>query len=127
MPQDPLHHRWSDLPTDSPMALLARQRVIGEQAMISRVTLQKGCCVATHAHPNEQFACLLSGRMKFALGAEGARDRREVIVSGGEVLHLPPNLPHSAEALEESVILDIFSPPSATTGIDEKTQPGAHG
>jgi quercetin dioxygenase-like cupin family protein len=109
------------------MALLSRQRVIGEKAMISRVTLQKGCVVKTHAHPNEQFACLLSGRMKFGLGAEGSRERRDVLVGAGEVLRLPPNLPHSAEALEESVILDIFSPPSATTGIDEKTQPGAHG
>jgi quercetin dioxygenase-like cupin family protein len=100
------------------MALLERRRLIGAQAMISHVTLFKGCFVPSHAHANEQFCCVLSGRLRFGLGAEGAPDRREVTVGAGEVLHLPSNLPHSAEALEDTVVLDIFSPPSQTTGID---------
>ena len=111
-------HRWSDLKTDTPMPLLERQRIIGEKAMLSRVTLKKGCHVPTHSHANEQFACILSGALKFGLGAEGSRDRSEVIVRTGEVLHLPSNVPHSAEALEDTVVLDVFSPPSEKTGID---------
>lgn len=114
-------HRWSDLPTDTPMALLSRQRIIGDKAMISRVILKRGCFVPTHAHENEQFACTISGKLKFMIGAEGSQDRREVIAAAGEVLHLPSNVPHSAEALEDTVVLDIFSPPSATTGIDRKS------
>jgi quercetin dioxygenase-like cupin family protein len=101
------------------MPLLERRRVIGEQAMISHVTLHKGCSVPTHAHTNEQFCCVLSGRLRFGLGADNAPDRREVTVSAGEVLHLPSNLPHSADALEDTIVLDIFSPPSQTTGIDQ--------
>ena len=101
------------------MPQLERRRVIGEQAMISHVTLHKGCMVPTHAHTNEQFCCVLSGRLRFGLGAEGSPERREVTVSAGEVLHLPSNLPHSAEALEETVVLDVFSPPSERTGIDQ--------
>ncbi len=114
-------HRWSDLPTDTPMALLSRQRIVGDKAMISRVTLKRGCFVPTHSHENEQFACTISGKLKFMIGAEGSQDRREVIAAAGEVLHLPSNVPHSAEALEDTVVLDIFSPPSATTGIDRKS------
>ncbi len=64
--------RWADLTADRPMALLERRRVIGEKAMISRVALDKGCIVPTHAHENEQIACLLSGKMRFGIGAEGS-------------------------------------------------------
>jgi quercetin dioxygenase-like cupin family protein len=111
-------HRWDELTPDVPMPMLERRRIIGEQAMISRVQLETGCVVPTHSHQNEQFACLVSGRMKFGIGHEGEPGFHEVILEPGEILHLPSMLPHSAVALVESVILDIFSPPSATTGID---------
>jgi hypothetical protein len=44
----------------------------------------------------------------------------------GELLHLPPNLPHSAFAEEETLVLDLFSPPATVTGIDQKPR-DAHG
>lgn len=115
-----LVHRWETLPDDAPMALLTRKRVIGEQMMISRVVLSKGCDVPSHSHANEQFAILLSGKVRFGLGAPGTPEHREVVVNAGEVLHLPSNLPHSAFALEETLILDLFSPPSQKTGIDRR-------
>ncbi len=115
---DAAAYRWSDLATDRPMASLERQRVIGEKAMISRVTLERGCFVPTHAHENEQFACVLSGRLRFGIGAEGSASRRDVDVGPGEVMHIPGHVPHSALALEPTEVLDIFSPVSATTGID---------
>lgn len=114
--------RWEGLAADSPMPLLQRRRVMGEKMMVSEVRLHKGCAVPTHSHENEQISCVLSGRLKFGLGAEGSPERREVIVSGGETLLLPSHVPHSAEALEDTVVLDLFSPPSATTGIDRKPQ-----
>lgn len=119
-PGQAVHHRWDHLPIDKPMPLLSRRRVIGEKAMISDVRLEKGCHVPTHAHENEQFTCIVSGKLRFGIGAEGAADRYEVDVAAGEVIHLPSNLPHSADALEDTRVLDIFSPPSATTGIDRK-------
>ncbi len=116
--QSSLVHRWETLTQDNPMPLLSRKRVIGENMMLSHITLAKGCHVPSHSHANEQFAVILSGRLKFGLGAPGTSDYREVTVSAGEVLHLPPNLPHSAHALEDTLALDIFSPPSQKTGID---------
>lgn len=115
---DPLVHDFASLPWDRPMALLSRQRVIGQHVMISRVVLEKGCDVPLHAHANEQMAFIVSGRLRFVLGADGSPDRRVVTVTDGQVLHLPSNLPHAAFAEERTVVLDIFSPPSATTGID---------
>lgn len=107
--------RWTDLPCDRPIPLLERRRVIGERAMISHVTLRQGCSVPMHAHENEQFCCVLSGRLKFTLGGDTPR---EAVVGAGEVIHLPSNLPHAAEAMEDTVVLDVFSPVSEKTGID---------
>lgn len=120
-------HRWSELAKDCPMSLLERRRIIGEKAMLSQVLLKKGCDVPTHEHENEQFACIISGRLRFGIGAEGSPQRREVVVNAGEVLHLPGNVPHSAYAEEETLVLDIFSPPSATTGIDVGEKEGEQG
>ena len=120
MPNPARVARWSDLPLDAPMALLERRRIIGERAMISHITLRKGCDVPTHAHENEQFSAVLSGRLRFGLGAEGTPERHDVTVGPGQVIHLPSGLSHSAYAEEETVVLDIFSPPSATTGIDRR-------
>ncbi|MCA9277643.1 MAG: cupin domain-containing protein [Phycisphaeraceae bacterium] len=110
---------WDDLPTDQPMARIDRKRIIGSQMMLSHVTLHKGFKVGVHTHENEQFAVLLSGRMVFTLedGPDGAS--RTIEMTAGSVLHLPSNVPHGAEAVETSVILDLFSPPSEKTGVDK--------
>ncbi len=104
--------------SDQPMPLVKRKRIIGTQAMLSHVTLEIGLVVPTHQHVNEQFVCMLSGRVRFLVGNEGGADRQDVILAGGQVLHLPSNAPHSCEVLERAIVLDVFSPPSETTGVD---------
>ena len=123
-----VHVRWNEQPDDHPMPLLARKRVIGQQAMISRVFLKKGCDIPTHAHENEQIAIVISGKARFGLGAEGSAARSELIVGADEVLHLPSNVPHSRYAMEDTLIIDVFSPPSQKTGIDRPSPlPGREG
>ena len=112
-------YRWTDLPTDSPMPLIERRRIIGQKMMISEVLLKEGFVVPSHTHENEQFACVIRGKIRFGLGVQGSPEHQNVELTGGEVLHLPANVPHSAEALQETVILDLFSPPSEKTGIDQ--------
>ncbi len=121
MPKEPVRHRWAEMTADFPMPKLDRKRIIGEKMMLSLVRLDKGCLVPTHAHENEQLTCVLKGCLRFTLGAEGAADRKTVDVRADEVLHLPSGAPHAAEALEETLVLDCFSPPSAGTGIDRRT------
>jgi quercetin dioxygenase-like cupin family protein len=101
------------------MELLERKRIIGKQMMISQVFLRKGCVVPTHAHANEQFACIMQGELRFGIGAEESAERYEVNVKAGEVIHLPSNVPHSAEAVQDTLVLDLFSPPSEKTGVDQ--------
>lgn len=105
---------WADRPAEHPMPLLERRRVTGEKAMVSYLVLHKGCLVPTHAHENEQFLCIIRGRLRCIVGD----DRREIILGPDQVLYLPSNTPHSAEALEESIMLDIFTPPIAMMGAD---------
>ena len=112
--------RWSDLPQDHPMPKIDRRRIIGSHLMISEVFLHKGFSVPTHQHTNEQFAWVTRGRVRFGIGADGSPQRRDMTLTAGEVLHLPPNVPHSAEALEDSMVIDMFSPPSEKTGVDRK-------
>ena len=108
--------RWSELASDDPLPLVRRKRVVGSEAMLSRFELGAGCEVPGHSHENEQFACVLSGSVRFVVGKEGAEE--ELVLGAGEVLHLPPNVPHSTFAREDSVVLDVFAPPSERTGVD---------
>lgn len=85
--------------------------------MISRVVLTKGFVLASHSHANEQMACVISGRIRFVLH-EGTNAEQSLTLVAGEVLVLPPHALHSAEALEDTEVWDIFNPPSATTGVD---------
>lgn len=110
--------RWSEMEIDKPMPQITRRRIIGEKGMISHVTLEAGCVVPMHSHLNEQFSCILSGRLRFTIEVEGRTE--DMTVGEGETMHLPPHVPHAAEALEETVVLDVFVPPSEGTGIDRK-------
>jgi quercetin dioxygenase-like cupin family protein len=76
--------------------------------MLAHVYLDKGCVVPRHSHENEQFTYIIEGALRFKLGANG---EREQIVRAGEVLHIPSHLPHEAEALEDTLDMDIFAPP----------------
>jgi len=122
MPADPILYNWDTMPFDKPSELIDRRRIVGEKAMISHVTLYKGFNVATHSHENEQISCIVSGCLRFGLGYAGEPNYREVELRAGESVLLPANAPHSATALEDTVVLDIFSPPSETTGVDSTPQ-----
>jgi quercetin dioxygenase-like cupin family protein len=113
------HFQWSKLSSDAPMALLSRRRVMGEKMMVSEVTLETGCTVPVHHHENEQISCVLTGYLRFTV-VEADGTEKLIDVRGGEVLLLPSHIPHGVVALEHTVVLDLFSPPSATTGIDKR-------
>ncbi len=76
--------------------------------MVAQIFLKRGCIVPLHEHENEQFSCVLTGRLRFWAGSE---EGEEILVEEGQILHLPSNLPHKVEALEDTLSIDIFSPP----------------
>ena len=90
--------------------MLDRRLITGDRIMLAHVYLKKGCIVPKHSHENEQITYILEGALRFKLGD----DQKEVVtVSAGEVLHIPSNLPHEAEAVEDTLDVDVFSPPRA--------------
>ncbi len=102
--------RWSDLPMEELSPTLRRRLFTGERVMVAHVHLDAGAVVPRHSHENEQITYILEGALRFRLGYEG-EDEHVVIVRAGEVLHIPSHLPHEAEALEDTLDVDIFSPP----------------
>jgi len=84
---------------------MTRQMVHTERLTVARLVLKKGAVVPEHRHENEQFSLIESGVFKFVLAGQ------EIILKGGQALHIPPNVPHSAEAIEDTLAIDIFNPP----------------
>jgi quercetin dioxygenase-like cupin family protein len=101
-------YRWDDMPKENVTEMLDRRLITGERMMLAHVYLKKGAIVPRHAHENEQLTYILEGALRFWIG----EDESETIdVRAGEVLHIPSNVPHKAEALEDTLDVDIFSPP----------------
>jgi quercetin dioxygenase-like cupin family protein len=107
---DPSHYKWDDVSSKKLGEHVIQQIVAGNDMMLSQLTLLKGAHVQKHSHPNEQFTCILKGSLLFRLGDQL---EREITVRANEVLHIPANVPHSAVALEDTLDLDIFTPPRA--------------
>jgi unsaturated pyranuronate lyase len=105
------HYSWDDVPREELNPLLARRLITGGDLMIAHVYLKKGCVVPMHAHENEQLTYILEGCLRFTLGEGDELDT--VDVRAGEVLAIPRNLPHRAEALEDTLDVDVFNPPRA--------------
>lgn len=100
--------RWNDMPKEKVTDQISRRLVTGEKMMLAHVYLDKGAIVPKHQHHNEQLTYILEGRLRFWIGEQG---EETLDVGPGEVLHIPSNVWHRAEALEDTLDVDVFSPP----------------
>lgn len=96
---------WDTLSKENLSPQFSRQAVHSESMTMARVYLKQGCSVPEHSHPNEQISIIESGALQFTL--EGVVK----VARAGDILVIPPNVPHAAIALEDVVGIDIFSPP----------------
>ena len=97
-------HRWDEIALEKVTEMISRKIVCGEREMLAQIYLKRGALVPIHTHESEQMTYILQGALRFLVDGE------EVIVREGEVLHIPSRLPHQAEALEDTLELDVFSP-----------------
>ena len=97
-------YEWNRIEKEQMNPLFARQVIHGETMTVARVYLSKGSLVPEHSHHNEQISMLEQGALRFVIAGE------EKIVRAGQVLRIPPHVPHSAEAMEDSIAVDLFSP-----------------
>ena len=89
---------------------ISRRIITGDTILIAHVYLEKSAIVRQHSHHNEQVTYILEGALHFWIGDDGSE---EIIVGAGEVLHIPSNVPHRAQAMEDTLDVDVFSPPRA--------------
>src|SRR5436853_188439 len=101
---------WKDIPLEEVNPLLSRKLATGDRIQLAQVFLKKGCVVPRHQHENEQFTYIMEGALRFWIG----EDEKQVLdVRAGETLHIPSMVWHKAEALEDTLDVDIFDPPRA--------------
>jgi len=103
--RDVTHYRWEDMPMEILTDELSRKIITGDKTMMAQIFLKKGCIVPAHSHENEQVTYILKGALKFTVNG------REILLSEGEVLHIPSNVVHGAVAMEDTLDLDVFTPP----------------
>jgi quercetin dioxygenase-like cupin family protein len=99
------HVRWQEVPAENMNPLFDRQYVVGDQVMVARISMKRGCIVPQHSHRHEQISHILSGALRFLV------DGKEITLGAGELLFIPPHVLHSAEALEDTIAIDTFTPP----------------
>jgi quercetin dioxygenase-like cupin family protein len=96
--------KWDEIQKEDLSPLVGRQTLHGETMTVARFHLKKGAVVPTHSHANEQITMVQQGRMRFVI------DGKEIVAEGGQLLQIPPNAPHMAEAIEDTIAVDVFSP-----------------
>ena len=101
-------YRWDEMSKEQVNAGLSRRLVTGDRMMLAHVYLTKGCIVPRHQHENEQITYVVTGALHFWIGED---ESEQITIRAGEVLHLPSMVWHKAEALEDTLDVDIFSPP----------------
>ncbi|MEI6667388.1 MAG: cupin domain-containing protein [Acidobacteriota bacterium] len=97
-------YRWDDMPHEAVTATITRKVISGEREMLATVYLKGGAVVPTHEHESEQVSYVLKGALRFDINGSA------FVVRAGEVLCIPSRVAHGAEALEDTVELDVFSP-----------------
>ncbi len=97
-------HRWDEIALEKITETISQKIVAGEREMLAQIYLKRGALVPMHSHESEQMTYILQGALKVVVGGE------QMTVREGEVLHVPPWIPHQAEALEDTFELDVFSP-----------------
>ncbi len=98
------HYRWIDVPSEPINESIARRFITGDSVTVGRFELKQGGVVPPHSHANEQVSIVVSGVLLFKI--EGM----ETLVKAGEVMQIPGNVVHEVEAIEDTLVIDIFSP-----------------
>ena len=95
---------WNSLPAEQLNPLITRRAVHTQNLTIARLEIRKDAVVPEHQHVHEQVATVERGALQFSIGG------KEIVLRGGQSLAIPSNVPHKVVALEDTVVVDVFSP-----------------
>jgi quercetin dioxygenase-like cupin family protein len=97
-------NRWDEIALEKITEMISRKIIPGDRVMLAHVYLKRGALVPMHRHESEQMTYVLQGALRARVGDN------EFTVREGEVLHIPSGTPHQAEALDDTLELDVFCP-----------------
>ena len=98
------HYDWNRVAPVQMTPQITRRAIHSGSMTIARLELQKDAVVAEHSHHNEQITMVERGALQFAI------DGGQKVVRAGETLVIPPHVSHGVVALEDTVVVDVFSP-----------------
>ncbi len=99
------HFRWDDIAAEQVNDKFVRKLAWDGELMIAWMECKRGCLVPPHSHPNEQLTFVTRGKWRFTIGG------KDLTVGPNEMVYIPSETVHSAEALEDLEAYDIFTPP----------------
>jgi quercetin dioxygenase-like cupin family protein len=99
-----VRHRWSDIPAEAITPSIGRQFITAERITLARFELKKGGVVPRHAHEQEQLSYVVEGALTFVVNGQ------DVLVSAGEVVQIPSWTEHEVQVVEDTFVIDVFSP-----------------
>ncbi len=95
---------WEAMEKEKLSETLTRRMVSGENGTLAHFSVQRGGGAPRHSHPNEEYCLISSGSLKFTF------DDRELVARAGDIVIIPPNVPHGIGALEDSAFIEFFTP-----------------
>ncbi len=99
---------WDSVPVEQVTPEMQRRIITGEKLMLARMKFKDGFRVPLHTHENEQITSVFSGTIRFWFG----KDKEEVMdLNAGEIVVIPPNLPHEALMIGDVEEMDSWAPP----------------
>ena len=95
---------WDELALEKITEMASRKVIAGARQTVAQVWFKKGALVALHVHDSEQVSYVLDGALRCVVDGE------DLVVRAGEVVVIPSGVPHQIEALDDTLLIDIFSP-----------------
>jgi len=97
-------HQWNDKNAEQMNPLVSREVLHSAMMTVAKLRLKAGATVPEHHHVNEQISLVMEGAIRFHIGGETQ------VISAGQAVVIPSNVPHWVEALEDSLAIDLFTP-----------------
>ena len=104
MSQTVVRHRWQDIPAENVSPSVSRRYITADRVTVAQFHLKRGGVVPRHSHEQAQITCVMSGALEFVING------LQVVVSSGEVAQIPSWVEHEVRVLEDTVVIDVFSP-----------------
>ena len=98
-------YRWDSVAAEQLTESIERRMIVGSKAMLVRWEFRKGAVAARHSHPHEQIVIMVKGKLRLVVGST------EILMESNDIVVIPPDTPHEARAIENTIVIDVFSPP----------------